>query len=215
MGNILQMKFLQIRKQKMLHILPLLFFYFFLLPYQGQVVIGSDERKALELFILIEKMVIIFSIWYQYLDFQIIFYRDLKDIAFVKFSVSHFKWFIFSKLAYIFLLMPFLLVFQQTGHGYYKNSIAIFMLQIFEVSVVAFLVMELFRSSQIGVIFAAGYFFVCVNRILAGEWNVLVMDVNPYRVGGKWFLVQGTATSVLLVMVVMGAVYRRRGWNYP
>ena len=26
MGNILQMKFLQIRKQKMLHILPLLFF---------------------------------------------------------------------------------------------------------------------------------------------------------------------------------------------
>ena len=47
-----------------------------------------------------------------------------------------------SILFVCFLLMPFLFVFQKAGYRYYKNSISVFIIQIFEVSVAAFLVMD-------------------------------------------------------------------------
>ncbi len=210
MDNMLCIKFLQIRKQPVLHLFPMLFFYFLLLPYQRQVVIGSDEGKALELFLLVEKMVIMFSIWYQYLDFQMILYRDLKEIAFVNFTMSHFKWFLFSRTLYFCLLMPFFLVFKQTGSYYFENCIVIFILQILEISAVTFLIMVCSHSCLIGVMLASCCFFICANGIFMEQCNMVVMDVTPYMVEKKWFLVHGITVGVLLAMALLLPINRRR-----
>lgn len=209
MDNMLCIKFLQIRKQPVLYLFPMLIFYFLLLPYQRQVVIGSDEGKALELFLLVEKMVIIFSIWYQYLDFQMILYRDLKEIAFVNFTMSHFKWFLFSRTLYFCLLMPFFLIFKQTGSYYFENCIAIFILQIMEISAITFLIIVCSHSSLIGAMLASCCFFICANGNFTEPCNMIVMDVNPYIMEKKWFLFHGIIASVLLAMELLLLINRR------
>lgn len=197
MESLLRMKFLQIKKQPVLHLCPVLFFYVLLLPYQEQAMAGADEEKVLAAFILTEKIVILFNIWYQYLDFKLFFYRDLKELSFVGFTVSHLKWLLLSRAAYLIVLFPFLLVFRQAGITCIVNCFAVFIIQVLEISGAAFLVMEISWSSVIGAVFASCYIFICINGILPGQWNVLVLDVNPYMVDGNWFLVHGVIAGIL------------------
>ena len=149
MSSILRLKYLQIKKQVFLHLFPMLLLYVLVLPFVRNTVMDLDEMEALRLFHFTKRLVILIGIWYQYFDFQMIFYRELKEITFVKNTVSHFKWFIFSRLIYICLLMPFLIFFRQSS-TYFENCIEVYVFQILVVSFMMYFLLKFFHSVRIG-----------------------------------------------------------------
>lgn len=199
MDNILQLKFLQLKKQPFLHLFPILFLYIFVLPYQNNILADIDELNILKAFYITEVLVLVFAIWYQFLDFQIIFYNDLKEISFVNFMMSHFRWFLFSKLIYICFLTPFLLIFQNAG-VFNKNSIFIFVLQMLELSSVMYFIARLLRSSLTGAVCGILYLFLCISGYLPFPCNMAVIGKIPADVTLNWFLFHGIVILILNVL---------------
>lgn len=200
MDNVLQLKFLQFKKQPFLHIFPIIFLYIFVLPYLDNILAGMDEISVLRAFYVTEGLVLIFAIWYQSLDFQIIFYRDLKEISFVNFIMPHFRWFIFSRVIYICFLFPFFVTLQSTSF-FNKNSIFVFIFQILELSLFMYLITEFLRSSLAGAICGILYLFICTRSYLPYPWNIVVIGTIPSDVTLNWFLFHGIIILILIVLM--------------
>lgn len=199
MNSITKLKVLQIKKQPFLHLFPILFVYFLIAPYCKYMILDLDEINAGETFRLVERLVIIFSIWYQFFDFQMFFWKDIKEISFTKFIMPHFHWFIFSRAMYICLMLPFWIYFQQTSQ-YFKNSIAVFVIQVLEVSLITFFLMEKLRSSLIGTVCGICYLFVSINEITENELGMVITGMNPCEVPGQWFILHGIIIGILLIL---------------
>lgn len=199
MDNILQLKFLQLKKQPFLHLFPILFLYIFILSYQKDMLTNMDEINILKAFYVTEGVVLVFAIWYQFLDFQIVFYKDLKEISFVNFILSHFQWFIFSKVIYICCITPFLVIFKR-ANSLNKNSIFIIVLQIWELSCLIYLITQFLRSSLAGIVFGVLYLFVCTSNYLPYPWNMSIIGIVPADVTLNWFLIHGIIILILSVL---------------
>lgn len=205
MDNILHLKFLQFKKQPFLHLFPIVFLYTFVLPYLNNTMTRTDAISVLRTFYLIEGLVLVFAIWYQFLDFQMIFYKDLKEISFVNFTMPHYMWFVFSKAAYICFLMPFLVIFQNAS-SLNKNSTFIFILQICELSLIIYLITQFLHSSLAGTICGILYLFICTSEYLPSPWNMAVIGTIPSNVTLKWFLFHGSIVLILSIHYFLSAV---------
>lgn len=200
------LKFLQIKKQFFLHIFPVLIFYILIWPYQKAALAGLDaDLEILEvahIFLLLEKLFLIFGIWYQYLDFQMLFYRDLKEISFGRFMLSRFYWCFFSRVLYICMLLPLMVSFRQAGAAN-ERCIYIFIVQILALSALMHFVLEAFRSLAVGVVCSAALFFLCADGLFPYPWNLTVVNSRPMDVTGEWFIVWGIAAVALAGISVM------------
>ena len=151
-------------------------------------------------------MLLIFCIWYQLFDFQMLFWRDMKEISAVRFTMPHFYWCLSSRVLYICMLLPFLIYFHQIS-PYFKNSIAVFLMQILELTLIMFWVTEKSSSFLTGPICGVICFFLFMNEMIKGDVYMVITAVSSNDVNGQWFLIRGVIIGALLVPGVIGRIF--------
>lgn len=172
-----------------MYLLPVLFLYLLLLPYQRQLLITIDETVMIRVFDTAQEYIILFEIWFQYLAFRFILSTELREVSYRSMRQSKGGWFICNLIMTLFLFLPYFvwLIFHIET---YVGNVFILLMQCMIIAGMTFFFMQLLKSALGGSAIMVFYYFLCVNHLLPREFCVIWLGMLPVNYGYVWKSVQ-------------------------
>lgn len=206
MSCVIDLQRLHIRTQKVMYVLPILFVYIILLPYQGQLLADEDELVIIKVFDRTQEYLLLFVIWFQYLALRILHSAELKELSYGYDTIYKQSWFFLNFLLFFVAFLPY---FFWLGYhvGIYADNIPYCIMQCIVVAKMTFVFIHLIQSPLAGMSLMVCYYFLCINHFIPQRMSIIRMGVLPKQNGLLWVIGQ---IVVCVAFDVVGVVLLRR-----
>ncbi|CVI66525.1 hypothetical protein NDGK_00579 [Clostridiales bacterium CHKCI001] len=203
MSNQLCFLKLHIKSQWLFYLFPVAFLYCFILIYHAQLFeAGIKEETIRKVFDSAQKMLLLLSIWYQYMGFRIVLSSELKEFSYGIQMKWKLCWWICCTVVLFILIIPYLfwLMFQVGGD---KKTIISFGFQCFVIQILTLFLMHFCKSALAGLGFAIAYYFLNVNGLLPEYLSIARIGVLPRDYSITWYIVQTISAILLFVLIIL------------
>lgn len=196
MKKILYFQYIHIRRQFWMYLLPCLFIYVILIPYQKQILLSEDFDKLIRVFDISQKYLCLFYVWIQYLAWR--YLLNVKQREIVRFEAfGRGSWFLIN-LLFSTLIMSGYFLWLANASGR-PLSVCILLAEFSFTAIDAALLYQLTGNPLTGLGIMMIYLFLCTTHHLPAPWAVIHLDVLPNTLELTWVLCQSVIAILLLV----------------
>lgn len=181
-----------------MYLLPCLFIYIILMPYQKQILLSEDFDKLIRVFDISQKYLCLFYVWFQYLAWRYLLNAKQREV--VRFEAfGRGSWFLINLFFTTLILSGyFLWLIEASGR---PLSVCILFVEFFFISMDAALLYQLTGNPLAGLGIIMIYFFLCMSHHLPAPLAVIHLDVLPNTLGPTWILCQFVIAILLAVIL--------------
>ena len=204
MNNILVFLKIHLKVQWIFYLIPVLFVYLFLIPYQSQFLNMDllNQTNLIKVLDSSQKYMLFLTIWYQYLSFRILISAELKEVSYGIHKSTKLTWMISCYIFFLCLFFPYGTWLMKQLIPYGEQAITL-MFQSFIMAVFVFFLINLMRSALAGMAIGVCYYFLNINHFLPEFFNIARIGLLPSYYTKEWYFVQGILSILFLLAIIL------------
>lgn len=202
MKKLLTLYRIHLRRQYGMYIIPVVFVYTILVPYQMQYMDKVEYSTALRIYDAAQQFLMVIFVWYQFLSFRFLLTANQIEAYGHKHICHEFLWYFINTVIGLSTFLPYY-IWLGIRLGEYGDGVKVLLIQNMIVSYFAYAVMNLIGSAIGGFFIVIAYLFMCIMGYIPEGIGIIELYMLPQDYGLNWYGVQITLGILLMIFYII------------